>query len=134
MELRTAAFTLTSNANGTDTLTLTMGQVLDPATLQQALAQHGIRALVKTGTYCSSSPAAPDPASIGVLTVQLANGTPMPKRAPAVKTVVTAGTVTVINPAAIPSGTELFFGYSSSDHALFTDLIYTSSYTGSNTP
>jgi len=29
----------------------------------------------------------------------------------------------VINPAAIPSGTELFFGYSSSDNAVFTDLI-----------
>ena len=37
--------------------------------------------------------------------------------------------VTVINPAAIPSGTELFLDYSSSDHTLFTDLIYTSSYT-----
>jgi hypothetical protein len=132
--IRTAAFTLTSNANGTDTLTLTMGQMFDPAALQRALAQHGIHALVKTGIYCSSNPAAPDPASIGVLTVQLANGTPVPKPAPAVKTVVSAGTVTRINPAAIPSGTELFFGYSSSDHALFTDLIYTSSYTCSNTP
>ena len=68
--IRTAAFTLTSNANGTDTLTLTTSQVLDPAALQRALTQHGIRALVKTGTYCSSSPAAPDPASIGVLSVR----------------------------------------------------------------
>jgi hypothetical protein len=34
----------------------------------------------------------------------------------------------VINPAAMPSGTELFFGYSTSIHALFTDLIYASSY------
>lgn len=58
----------------------------------------------------------------------------MPKKAPAVKTVVSAGTVTVINPAAISSGTELFFGYSSSDRALFTDLIYTRSYTCSNIP
>ena len=40
--------------------------------------------------------------------------------------------MTVINPAAMPSGTELFFGYSSTIHALFTDLIYTSSYTCSN--
>jgi hypothetical protein len=45
-----------------------------------------------------------------------------------------ARTVTVINPAAIPSGTELFFGYSSSIHAVFTDLIYTSSYTCSTSP
>jgi hypothetical protein len=43
-----------------------------------------------------------------------------------------ARTVTVINPGAMPSGTELFFGYSSSIHALFTDLIYTRSYTCGN--
>ena len=45
-----------------------------------------------------------------------------------------AHTVTVINPAAIPSGTELFFGYSTNIHAVFTDLIYTSSYTCSSNP
>ena len=133
--IRTAAFTLTRNANGTDTLTLSMSQMLDPAALQRALAQHGIRALVKTGTYCSSNPAAPDPGSIGVLTVQHANGTPVPKPSPAVKTpanFVPPNTVTVINPAAMPSGTELFFGYFNSDHGLFFDLIDTSSYTCSN--
>jgi hypothetical protein len=133
--IRTAAFTLTSNANGTDTLTLTNSQLFNPAAVQQALAQHGIRALVKTGTYCSSNPAAPDPSSIGVLTVQLANGTPLPKPSPAVKppaNFVPADTVTVINPKAMPSGTELFFGYFNSDHGLFFDLIYASSYTCSN--
>jgi hypothetical protein len=45
---------------------------------------------------------------------------------------IAADTVTVINPAAMPSGTELFFGYFNSDHALFFDMIYTSSYTCSN--
>ncbi len=43
---------------------------LDHAALQQALAQHGIPALVKTDTYCSSNPAAPDPRSFGVLSVR----------------------------------------------------------------
>jgi hypothetical protein len=43
-----------------------------------------------------------------------------------------ADIVTVINPAAMPSGTKLFFGYFNSDHALVVDLIYTSSYTCSN--
>jgi hypothetical protein len=43
-----------------------------------------------------------------------------------------ADTVTVINPAKMPSGTELFFGYFNSDHALFVDLIRTSSYACSN--
>jgi hypothetical protein len=136
--IRTAAFTLTRNANGTDTLTLTMSQMLDPAVLQQALAQDGIRALVKTGIYCQSSPAAPDPASIGVLSVRLPVKpphvmVPAPSGpAPSELKQIAARTVTVINAAAIPSGTELFFGYSSSIHALFTDLIYTSSYTCSN--
>lgn len=134
--IRTAAFTLTSNANGTDTLTLTMSQMLDPAELQQALTQHGIPALVKTGSYCTSSPA---PAAAGVLSVRLPAAphtmVPVPPGpAPSQVKELAARTVTVINPAAIPSGTELFFGYSSSIHAVFTDLIYTSSYTCSNNP
>jgi hypothetical protein len=136
--IRTAAFTLTRNANGTDTLTLTMSQMLDPAVLQQALMQDGIRALVKTGIYCRSTPAAPDPASIGVLSVRLPVKpphlmVPAPSGpAPSELKQIAARTLTVINPAAMPSGTELFFGYSTTIHALFTDLIYTSSYTCSN--
>jgi hypothetical protein len=136
--IRTAAFILTRNADGTDTLTLTMSQMLDPAVLQQALAHDGIRALVKTGIYCSSSPAAPDPASIGVLSVRLPVEpphvmVPAPSGpAPGELKQIAARTSTVINPAAMPAGTELFFGYSTSIHALFTGLIYTSSYTCSN--
>jgi hypothetical protein len=137
--IRTPAFVLTSNVNGTATLSLTMSQMLDPAELQQALSQYGIPALVKTGTYCSSQPAAPDPVSVGVLAVQLPTGVPhtmVPAGsvpAPSELKEMAARTVTVINPAALPSGTELFFGYSTSIHAVFTDLIYSDSYTcGSN--
>ncbi len=54
---RTAAFTLTSYVNGT--VALKLSQVFDPAALQRALAHHGIPALARTGTYCSSSPAVP---------------------------------------------------------------------------
>ena len=129
--IRTAAFTLTSNANGTDTLTLTHSQMFDPAALQQALAQHGIPALVKTDTYCSSNPAAPGPYSIGVLSNR-PPASSLPRRHSAALSRRVARTVTVINPAAMPSGTELFFGYFNSDQALFFDLIYTSSYTCSN--
>jgi hypothetical protein len=128
--IRTAAFTLTSNANGTDTLTLSHSQMFDPAALQQALVQHGIPSLVKTGTTCASNPAAPDPYSIGVLSNR-PRVKPAAPYSPALSRRV-AHTVTVINPAAMPSGTELFFGYFNSDHALFFDLIYTSSYTCSN--
>ena len=123
--IRTAAFTLTRNANGTDTLTFSNGQMADPAALQQALAQHGIPALVKTGIICWSSPA---PTSSGVLTVERPDGTPVlsgPHR------VSIDNDVTVINPAAMPTGTELFIGYFNSGriHELHPGLIYTSSYT-----
>ncbi len=138
--IQTAAFILTSNVNGTDTLTLTMSQVLNAATLQQALTEHGIPALVKTRTYCSSSPAAPDPVSAGVLSVQPPAGAPHSNvPAPSLPSAsemkqIAARTVTVINPAALRSGTELFFGYSTTANAVFTDLIYTASYTCSNNP
>jgi hypothetical protein len=135
--VQTTAFTLTSNANGTDTLTLNMLQMLDPATLQRALSQHGIPALVKTGIFCTSSPAPGDPVGLGVLTVHLPAGTlRAPKMVPAQDVPspsqlnrLGAETKTVINPAKIPAGAELFFGYSNSFHAIFFDLINTRSYT-----
>jgi hypothetical protein len=138
--IRTPAFILTSNVNGTDTLTLTMSQMLDPATLQQALTEDGKPALVKSGTYCTSNPAPPDPVSAGVLSIQSPAGSPdetVPAPSgptPSQVNQMAAHTVTVINPAALPSGTELFFGYSRTDNAVFTDLIDISSYTCGNAP
>lgn len=111
--VQTAGFVLAADTNGT--LTLTMSQVLDPAALQHALAQDGVPALVRTDTYCTSHPAPPDPLS-GVLSVN------------------TAGTKTVINPAAIPAGTELFFGYTPGESLVFFGLIYTGSYSCSSQP
>jgi hypothetical protein len=127
--IRTAAFTLTRNANGTDTLTLSNGQIIDPAAVQQALAQHGIPALVKIDTICSSNPALPGPASIGVLTVQIPGVNPAdpgPHRV-----LLPANAVTVINPEAMPAGTELFLGYFNSGpvRTINARLIYANSYT-----
>jgi hypothetical protein len=132
--IRTAAFTLTHNANGTDTLTLTMGQVFNPAALQQALVQDGIPALVKIDAHCSSDPPPASPASLGVLSVQLPNGTSVPRSTPGHAYPIPGNAVTVINPSAMPAGTELFFGYLNSDHGVAFDLIYTNSYTCTNTP
>jgi hypothetical protein len=107
-----------------------MRQMLDPAALQRALARDGIPALVKTDTYCSSDPAAPDPHSIGVLDTQLRGGAPLkPSRAVKPPADFVLNTVTAINRAAMPSGTRLFVGYFNDDHLLFADLIYASSYT-----
>ena len=55
--IRTAAFTLTRNANGTATLTINPRVLFDPSALQSDLAQYGIPAKVTTGSFCSSDPA-----------------------------------------------------------------------------
>ena len=111
--------------------------MLDPAALQQALARHGIPALVKTGTYCTSNPAAPDPTSIGVLPANLPFkpprrlGQPMRHIHPAG---ISANTRTVINPSAMPTGTELFFGYIPGRSLVYAGLVHTNSYTCSSQP
>jgi hypothetical protein len=137
--IRTAAFVLTRNANGTDTLTFSKSHVLKPAALQQALAQDGIRALVKINTDCSSNPAPPSASSIGVVSIQLPDGTPV--SIPATHepgTRIPANAVIVFKPSAMPTGTEMFVGYRSyGTGAIATrlsafHLIYTSSYTCSN--
>lgn len=137
--IQTASFILTGNTNGTDTLTLTMNEVLDAPVLQRALAEHGIPAIVKTGIYCSSTPPAPDPVKAGVLSIRLASGPP--KMVPVGSGLtpedlkeIAARTATLINPSALPAGTELFFGYSTTFRAVFTDLIYTDSYSCSSNP
>ena len=141
---QTAAFTLTSYVNGT--VSLKLSQVFDPAALQRALLQHGIRALVKTGTYCSSSPAAPSPVRLGVLPIpRHARGrhraTPGPGSGQGIWESATlpvkpsqlapmADPISlVINPAAMPSGTELFIGFFNPGYSVFVDLIYTGSHT-----
>lgn len=126
--IRTAAFILSQNANGTATLTLTQDQVFNPAALQQALQQDGIPALVETGSYCSSDSEPPGPAWAATLSLQLPDGTTVPPGP------VPADAVTVINPAAMPAGTELFFGYFNDTRTLTGNLIYTSSYTCSPSP
>jgi hypothetical protein len=94
--IRTAAFTLVSNANGTATLTINPNVLLEPGTLQSDLARDGIRAMVTVGRFCSS-----DPAPAGWTRVMSFPGSPAdPGPVQAV----------VINPAAMPAGTELSFG------------------------
>ena len=127
--IRTAAFTLARNANGTASLKLNQDQVFDPAVLQQALARDGIPALVQTGIFCRSTPAPP---SSGVLSIQLPNGQPVPitgRRSP-----VPPDAVTVINQAAMPAGTELSFTYVNHDRVLTGSLIDTAAHACSSVP
>ena len=122
--IRTAAFTLTKNANGTATLSLTPQVLLDPAALQRDLRQDGIPAIVTSGSFCSS-----DPIPSGftqVVSGPNPNGTPPPTY--------------TINPAAMPAGTELSFGIEQIPNPAgyanrplrtqsFMELIDTNSYT-----
>jgi hypothetical protein len=130
--IRTATFTLVSNANGTATLTLSPKELLDPAALQDDFAQYGIQAKVTSGSLCTSDPAptgfsqivSPNPAGEGSFSPQ--SGPPP--------------TIT-IDPSAMPAGTELSVGdfqlssgeYAGSQQADFV-LIDTNSYTCSSTP
>jgi hypothetical protein len=114
--IRTTAFTLTMNANGTATLTISPRVLLEPSTLQNDLRQDGIPAIVTAGSFCSSDPI---PAGFDQV-VSGPTGTPP--------------TVT-INPAAMPAGTELSFGifqYSPSSTDTEIEIINTSSDTCSN--
>jgi hypothetical protein len=119
--IRTAAFTLTRNAIGTDTLTISPIVLVEPGTLQNDLAQYGIQAMVRTGSFCSSHPA-PDWSQVMSFSPQ-GNG---PVRNPTI----------TINPSAMPAGTELSFGYFQRPVGPETALalINANSYTCTSTP
>ncbi len=127
--LQRAAYTLRHNANGTDTLTLHPGDLLNPAQLQSDFAQYGIPAKVTSGSYCTSDPA-PAGFSQAVTfqpgTYQKGSGTP--------------GTIT-IDPSQIPSGAQLSVGYfqltsgpAAGEQQANMSLINTNSATCSSTP
>jgi hypothetical protein len=114
--IRTTAFTLVKHANGTATLTINPNVLLNPATLQSDLQRDGIPTMVTTGRLCSSHPS---PAGFTqVVTGQRSSPDTM-----------------TINPAAMPAGTELSFGYFklSSGQETVDTLIDTNSYTCTST-
>ncbi|HTZ25001.1 MAG TPA: hypothetical protein VMC83_13510 [Streptosporangiaceae bacterium] len=122
--IRTTAFTLVKHANGTVTLTIHPSVLLEPGTLQRDLQQDGIPAKVTTGSFCSSDPAPAGFNQVVNAVVPGLKGTPM-----------TVNPTLTINPAAMPTGTELSFGYFqlSSGQETVAGLIDTSSYTCTST-
>lgn len=88
-----ASFTLVSNTNGTETLTLIKGIPLDADALRQTLAAAGIPALVNVGRTCDSHP---QPAGLDQVV--------SPQRRP------DGSVVLVITPSAMPAGAELSIG------------------------
>ena len=148
--IRTTAFTLVENANGTATLTINAGVLFQPGTLQSDLEQDGIPAKVTVGSFCSS-----DPIPAGTLQVVSVSRAQHPRRRSVPQVAPRAGqangqmqhdgqvpmqgsntsqTIT-INPAAIPAGTELSFGNFQLTNGEQTDftLIDTDSYTCAST-
>jgi hypothetical protein len=132
--IRTAAFTLAGNPDGTATLTINAGELLDTASLQRDLAQYGIPAKVTSGKFCSSDPA-PDGFKQAVqLYGPWVRMTPSgPGKPPPDQSTLSV----TIDPAAIPAGAALSIG----DFQLGPDqqqadlaLIDTSSSTCSSTP
>jgi hypothetical protein len=120
--IRTAAFTLVNNANGTATLTIKPKVLFDPGTLQEDLAKYGIPAKITVGSFCSSDPTPAGFSQAVSIPIQ-------PRQQPGPHTTVT------INPAAIPAGTELSFGTFQLGNSLETSatLINTGSYTCTST-
>jgi hypothetical protein len=128
--IRTASFTLASNANGTATLTINPKELLDPAALQSDLAQDGIPAKVTSGGFCSS-----DPHPAGFSQVVSVNGPSNVSPQSGVQPTIT------IDPSAMPAGAELSVGYfqlssgeAAGEQQADVVLIDTSSYTCTSTP
>lgn len=88
---------MTSGSGGSTTLILHKGPQyprLDPSALRQALARHGIPALVTVGTFCRPAPGTPAGASKVVHAPDQADGSD----------------AIVINGRAMPPGTRLSIG------------------------
>ena len=98
--IRTTAFTLTRNANGTDTLTINPRVLLYPATLQNDLARYGIPAKVTIGSFCSTDSAPAGFSQVVTFSPMSSSGRISPSQNPTV----------TIDPTAMPAGTELSFG------------------------
>ncbi|MGH3255783.1 MAG: hypothetical protein ACRDOU_10320 [Streptosporangiaceae bacterium] len=92
--VRLAAFTVTNGPGDSTTLVLRKDAPLDPSALRQALAQHGIPALVTVGSFCRTTPLAPVPFGQVVQPTTLADGSD----------------AIVINGQAMPPGAELSIG------------------------
>ncbi|HUJ65126.1 MAG TPA: hypothetical protein VLX59_06300 [Acidimicrobiales bacterium] len=94
-QIQLATFSVNANPNGTVALTLSPGQLRDPAALRDALAQVGVPALVTANSVCYV------PGPNATLTQVLSQ----PQRA------ANGSTMWTINRSAIPNGVELSIGY-----------------------
>ena len=94
---RLAAFTVTNAPHGQSIMTLRKGAQyrLDPIALRQALASHGIPAVVNVGTMCDTDPEPSSGLDQVISSNRQADGS----------------VITTFDPAALPAGTEISIGY-----------------------
>ena len=132
--IRTAAFTLVTNADGTATLTINPNVLLEPGTLQRDLARDGIPAMVTVGRFCSSDPA---PAGFSqVVSLQKMPRAELPKPPlPGTKPKHLPDRTMTINPVELPAGAELSVGnfQLANGQETFLALIDTGSYSCTST-
>jgi hypothetical protein len=102
------AFSVVSSPDGTTTLTLKLPDGLrNPAAVRQALARHGIPALVTTGKVCTTSPRPQAPGAISLQPPLPPGGLSHARGAAG-----TPGRESVVfTPSAMPAGTEVSIGY-----------------------
>jgi hypothetical protein len=104
VHIHLAAFSVDTNPGGTVTLTLTQGQLFDPSTLRQALAQAGVPALVTVGSVCTGPGPSDALPQVISQSPRRPNRTTTPRQPNGM-------TVTTITPSAIPTGEKLSIGY-----------------------
>jgi hypothetical protein len=115
-EIHLAAFSVVTDADGSTTLTLNSGQVVNPNAVRQALAAHGIPALVTANEFCRTADQ-PAPGVGAVVRLGSGQGGMVGSRH--------GGTGIVIYGSKIPSGVELSIGYrqNSQDREISFSLI-----------
>jgi hypothetical protein len=102
-----AAFTVVTDRSGATTLTLSQAQVIDPNAVRQALAAHGIPALVTAGRFCHTAILVP---GAGVSKVVVLNAPRLRTVTPSTKSHPPRTSI-VIHGTAMPRGAELSIGY-----------------------
>ncbi|WP_371781662.1 hypothetical protein [Streptosporangium subroseum] len=102
VHVQLAAFSVDSNADGTVTVKLTKEQTLDPATLQNALAQAGIPADIRINEFCDS------PVDIPGFDKVMSDSKEGKEKDGQV--------VITIDPTAMPKGTKLIAGIRTRDY------------------
>lgn len=128
--IRTVAFTIVGNPNGTTTLTINNADLLDPSALQNDLRHYGIPAMVTIGRFCSSDPAPAGFSQVVSFYPATAGNHALPQGMHPHPTI-------TFTPAAMPTDTELSFGVfplGSGEHQATFELINASAYGCTTTP